>query len=419
MLRTILRGLLVTSLALVHGLSLAAETSGPEIPVTPPLNGTIVKYLCEGSGTTREDHRVLYSKGSLWGIQVVNLADKGKSKSKETETKPASGESSLFQDVSPWQYLLGIPSFEESDTSYRLIKVKSGDLANLNSITPGQFFEGTLTISDPSVNKEDYEAKVNVVVLSYQREKTKSLRMQKVVALTLKTENLMGDGKSLETLIHYSPTLKTVIYRSTKEGDEVLRTCWTHKMAYDQNLRKSRNTVALTLPPQGSQYTYICNGDVRDLEYFTNQVDPDGTVRTTVTYNHSAPYFVSGLPWEYYTYFAQEYLPGHTVPKIESVGGFDDLKHPQKPGSYIGGVTITTDGKKKEWQAKVTVFDAIKMKSPYKDPEEVHEVKTTRFSGSDYVISRTFFMKKHQIPFMFEVKSSEKPNRSCWLTSFR
>lgn len=325
----------------------------------------------------------------------------------------------MFQDVSPWQYLLGIPSFEESDDSYRLIKLKSGDLADLNSLTPGKFFEGTLSISDPSISATEYEAKVNVVVLSYGREKTKSLRMQKVVSLTVKTENLKNDGKTLETTVHFSPTLKTVIYRSTKEDDKVLRTCWTHKMAYDQNLRKSRNAVALTLPPQGSQYTYICNGDVRDLEFFTNQVNADGTVRTTVTYNRNEPFFIMGQPWEYYTFFADEYLPGHSAPKIDTVGGFEDLKHPQKPGSYIGGVTITKDAKKKEWQSKVTVFDVKKMKSPYKDPEEVHEVKTTRFSGPEFVISRSYFMKRFQVPFMFEVKTSGKINRSCWLTSFR
>ena len=403
-------------------LSLTANAQD-EVATSPPLNGTIVKYSCEGAGSPNENHRVLYSKGSLWGIQVVSSQQPKtkKANNKNSKAKPAgpSTETSSFQDVSPWQYLLATPSFEETPDSFRIFQVKSGDLADLNTLVAGKTHNGVLEVSDPSAGKKPYRVSVSVEVGEYEREKTKFLRFQKVVKLKIKYENLNNDDKITNSVVHFSPTLKSVIFRSISPEEGEDRSCWTKKMAYDQKIRKSRNKVQLRLPQKASEFSYICDGKPRILQYNVDKVSPEGFVELRMVHDHGKDFNQWGEPWQIYTFIAPIYLPGFPPPTIDTVGGFDGLKHPQRPGSYVGGVTITTKGKAAKWQAKVTVFDKTKLKSPYRGTQDVFEVRTTRFKGSDYVISKVYYSEKEGVPFMFDVKSSGELNRSCWLTSSR
>ncbi|MCC7403377.1 MAG: hypothetical protein IT288_03180 [Bdellovibrionales bacterium] len=398
------------------GLGLASPADANSDAVTPPPIGTAVKYSCSGSGPTKEEHRVLYNTGSLWGIQQSST------EAPKTKSAPSSSAevSPILTDVSPWQYLIGIPSFEESGSSFRMAVPKEGDLADLNTLQVGKSHAGVFTITDPSVSATPFEAKVSVAVIKEEKAKIMGLGQQKVVVLTVTTENLNNDGKTLTSEVQYSPIVKAVIARTTKEADKVVRSCLADKMAFNQNQKVPSSAVQLTLAPQGSEYSYICTGDARIIEYTVNQPPSDGVVYTNVVYDHERHGRRVGEPWMHYAFVAEEFQPGEPFPTVETVGGFESLKQPQKPGSYVGGVTITKKGAApKAWQAKVTVFDPIKMKSPYKDAEDVNEVRATRFSGSDYIISRSFFMKRYQVPYMFEVNTSGKVTRSCWLTSFR
>lgn len=352
--------------------------------------GSQVMYSC--SPGPAKERKVIFLKGSTNHLSIIDTYIGGRSREGRLEL---------------WHYLTNLAESSSEGSRLKIMRLKSGTLAQANPLIPGKSYSGIVEYWDRS---KSHDMEVAISVGKAEREKT-PLGVQLLTSVKSTIRNVDGKKGEMKVEVKFSNAFKLNFSEVVSGADaEQNRNCSI------QSVKKEspgvlQEQVRLTYPPANSVMRFACTGRFQSLDF---KILKNNGVEVDVAGNRGNEKFGLGGPiWAIYMGLNTRGAVGGTTFRI--IGNeLSLLAKSVSPGVYLGSA-------KRSNGVSMNIQVGVQPKTSYFSKKfgslDVIPIDTARSSGglnsgspSKFDRSRILFAPAINAPAWFSTAVFDKSN---------